>query len=258
MIERLLAYEPKGCFLAEVNGEFAGQVFSINYGKIGWIGVLIVNENYRRRGVGTLLMKHSIRYLLGLGVETIRLEAVPEIANLYRRIGFVDEFHSIRFLGTSRRQELLSGLSIERMSVKEMPRIADFDREYFGGDRMRVLKRLYQASPELCFYSQEDSQILGYIISYEMETGYRIGPWICKPHGVRFPVIARELLLTCMNSIEVGTKIYVGVPETNNTAIRILHNLGFTMTAKCIRMRFGKRLQEKPKAVLSISGPESG
>ena len=258
MISRLLAYEPKGCFLAEVNGEFAGQVFSISYGKIGWIGVLIVSEKDRRRGVGTLLMKHSIRYLLGLGVETIRLEAVPEIANLYRKLGFVDEFNSIRFVGTNRKQELLSGLNIKKAGMNEMSEIADFDRKYFGGDRKRVLKHLFCASPELCFYSQEGSKIAGYIISYEMETGYRIGPWVCNPNSLRFPTISRELLLTCMNKLEASTQLHLGVPETSNTAIRILHSLGFRMIAKCVRMRFGKKPQEKPRALLSIGGPENG
>lgn len=102
-IERMFDYEPNGRFIAETNGESVGHVFSISYGKLGWIGFLIVKAEQRGMGIGTQLMKKAINYLLSHEVETIKLEAVPEIANLYRKLGFVDEYDSLRFAGTSRR-----------------------------------------------------------------------------------------------------------------------------------------------------------
>ena len=89
-IERVHNYEPNGCFVAVVNRKRAGHVFSISYGKVGWIGLLIVNNEHRRMGIGTLLMRRAINYLQNLGVETVKLEAVPEIAGLYRKLGFID------------------------------------------------------------------------------------------------------------------------------------------------------------------------
>jgi ribosomal protein S18 acetylase RimI-like enzyme len=258
MIERLIAYEPNGCFVAEVKGGFAGQVFSIDYGTVGWIGVLIVNESHRRKGIGSLLMKQAMRHLLNSDTETIRLEAVPEIAHLYHKLGFVDEFYSLRFLGDSRRKKLPVRVSIRRMSEDEIFRIAGFDKKYFGGDRTRVLRRLYQDSPELCFFSQKASKINGYIISYEMENGYRIGPWVCNPRSMNAQLVAQSLLLTCMNNIENNTKLYVGVPEVSNIAISLLHYLDFKMVSKSIHMYFGKRPQKRPAGILSISGPENG
>lgn len=77
-----------------------GHIFSICYGRLGWIGLLIVNAEYRRRGIGALLMKKAMDYLLSRKVKTIKLEAVPKVANLYRKLGFVDEFDSLRLIKT--------------------------------------------------------------------------------------------------------------------------------------------------------------
>ena len=45
-MERMSNYNPLGCFMAEVNGKQAGHVFSVGYGKLGWIGFLIVRAEY--------------------------------------------------------------------------------------------------------------------------------------------------------------------------------------------------------------------
>jgi len=63
-IERMLSFEPNGCFMAEMGGKPVGHVFSISYGRLGWIGFLIVKAEYRKRGIGTLLMKRAMDYLL--------------------------------------------------------------------------------------------------------------------------------------------------------------------------------------------------
>ena len=60
-IERMFSYEPDGCFVAEVNSRAAGHVFSISYGKLGWIGLLIVEAKHRRKRVGALLTRKAIK-----------------------------------------------------------------------------------------------------------------------------------------------------------------------------------------------------
>lgn len=95
----MFSYEPTGCFVAEINGKPVGHVFSISYGNFGWIELLIVKAEHR--GKGTLLTKRAINYLLNKGVKTIRLEAVSKRMNLYQKLGFVDEYYSLRFKGVS-------------------------------------------------------------------------------------------------------------------------------------------------------------
>lgn len=255
-IKRMLSYEPDGCFIAEVNGESVGHIFSTKYGRLGWIGLLIVEAEYRRKGVGTLLTKKAMNYLLDCGVKTIKLEAVPATANLYRKLGFIDEYYSLRFMGVSRTIASLSSYYVKSLKKEEVVKIAKFDAKYFGANRTEVLKRLCFDYPKLCFVSYADAEIVGYLMCRKTETGYKIGPWVCNPKN---PQVARKLLIECMETITHNAKLYVGVPAVNEAAVEILQDFDFEQYSKSVRMFFGKKLEtESVNGVFAIGGPEKG
>ena len=256
-VKRMFSYEPNGCFIAQIKSEPVGHVFSISYGRLGWIGLMIVKAEHRRRGIGTLLTKRAIDYLLNRKVETIKLEAVSTIANLYRKLGFVDEYDSLRFRGISGEKSMsLSGHCTNALKKEEITELAKFDAEYFGTNRIKVLSGLYQDSPQLCFVSHIGSKIKGYIMCRKTESGHRIGPWVCNPENLQG---ARELLSKCMETIGRNVKLYVGVPAVNEIAVEILREFGFTQYSKSIRMRFGKELEtECVSGIFAIGGPEKG
>jgi len=252
----MFTYEPNGCFVAEVNGKQVGHVFSISYGKVGWIGLLIVDKEHRRSGIGTLLTKKAMSYLLDLGVETIKLEAVPEIAILYRKLGFIDEFDSLRFMRINKKDSHTTNMNVTPLGRDEIEEMAKFDSRYFGANRLKVLRHVHEDDSERCFISRVKSQIVGYIMCYEAETGYRIGPWVCNPC---YSSIARELALKCMETLKANTKVYVGVPAVNKLAVRILQDLDFRQYFKSIRMYFGKKPKnECIEGIFAIGGPEKG
>ncbi len=92
----MLNLEPEGCFVAFDGRERVGIATSISFGKVGWFGNLIVKEKYRNKGVGSLLVKHSINYLQAKGVKTIGLYAYPNLIGFYGKLGFkVDEDFSV-------------------------------------------------------------------------------------------------------------------------------------------------------------------
>ncbi len=255
-IKRIFSYEPDGCFIVEVNREPVGHVFSISYERLGWIGLLIVKAEHRRKGAGTLLTKKAINYLLDCGVKTIKLEAVPTITSLYRGLGFVDEYDSLRFMGVSRKIASLSNRCVKSLKKEELVKLAKFDAEYFGANRTKVLSGLYQNNPQLCFVSYMDAKIVGYLMCRKTETGYRIGPWVCNPEN---PQVARKLLMKCMKTIEQNVKLYVGAPVVNKAAVENLHDFDFEQYSKSIRMYFGEKLEtERANGIFAIGGPEKG
>lgn len=255
-VARMFDFEPKGCFIAEVNGEPAGHIFSIVYGTLGWIGLLIVSPDQRRKGIGTALMKEAIDYLLENGVETIKLDAIPEIADLYRKFGFVDEYDSLRFVGTNQDVHPFNDDAAKPVEQEKVPEIAEFDATYFGADRIRVLSRLFNENPEFSFVSHVGSSMVGYITCRRAEKGYKLGPWTCDPK--KLPA-AEALFTTCLNKLEVDAKVYVGVPSPNTSAIDLLTNHGFRQYSKSIRMRLGKKLEsENPNGLFAIAGPMKG
>jgi len=255
-IERIFSYEPSGCFVAEVNGRSVGHVSSISYGRLGWIGMLIVKPEYRRRGIGTLLTKRALAYLSERKVRTTKLEAVPEIAGLYRKLGFREEFRSLRFVRHCEQAISIPNGRVEPLNEREIKMLAEFDAGYFGVNRYLVLNELHRCNPHLCFVSHKKSKITGYIMCCKSKSGYRIGPWVCESKDQE---IAKRLLARVIMEIGHTVKSYVGALAINTTATTILQSLRFRQYSSSIRMRMGKKLgTECVSGILAIGGPEKG
>jgi GNAT superfamily N-acetyltransferase len=60
---RLFALAPDGCFVAECHETSVGTAATCIFGRVGWIAMMLVDEAYRRRGIGTRLVEQSITYL---------------------------------------------------------------------------------------------------------------------------------------------------------------------------------------------------
>jgi len=250
--ERLLCYEPEGCFVAEHDGEPVGIVSTTTYGKLAWVGSLIVLEHYRSKGIGSELMKHAIHYLKTKDVETIRLDAVPKAIPLYKRLGFKEEYDSLRFIGTG--QKIICQ-RVRKMENEDLESVVLFDTPFFGANRERVLRRVYEDFQALCFVSFTDGKLRGYIMAKKGLDEIKVGPWVCDPKHMK---IAEELLKAILNEAN-RMKIWVGVPNGNEESVKILKEYGFVDQPKSIRMYYGKRdYVGLIKGVFGIGAPEKG
>ncbi|HUW47884.1 MAG TPA: GNAT family N-acetyltransferase [Patescibacteria group bacterium] len=255
-IERMLDYDPYGCFIVDVNKKPVGHIFSVSYGKLGWIGLLIVRAEHRGMGLGTLLMKKAMNHLAVCGVETMNLEARPAAVQLYRELGFVDQYGSLRFAGNNRNLGSEHNSTVKLLEERMMDEVAKFDARYFGGNRMKVLMQLRCDHPKLCFASFTGSRLAGYVMCRNTEKGYRIGPWVCDAEN---PRAAEELLTKCLKTLGEDVEIQVGVPVVNKTAVQILRKFRFKQYARSMRMRFGKVLEtECINGIFAVGGPEKG
>ena len=95
--EVYLEHDPDGCFVAMADDQSAGMVTTTSFGPSGWIGNLIVEPRYRGRGIGRALMVHGLDRLRRSQSTTVRLDGDPPGIQLYRKLGFVDEYESCRF-----------------------------------------------------------------------------------------------------------------------------------------------------------------
>jgi GNAT superfamily N-acetyltransferase len=255
-VECMFDYEPGGCFIAKIGGVRVGNVFTVNYGKLGWIGLLIVRAEYRRRGIATLLMRKAIDYLTKCRCETMRLEAAPEVSNLYRKLGFVDEFDSLRFMRKEGKLVSPRMRITTSMQKDKMTEIARFDAEYFGAGRVRVLTKLHEQNPGYCFAAYEGSAIMGYIMGRKASSGYDLGPFVCNPEN---PYVAQALLAKCLRAFGSDSDVYLGVPAVNKKAVEMLTESGFVQYSRSIRMRLGKKLgMERVDGIFAIGSPMKG
>ena len=256
-VERCWKLEPKGCFIAEFQGKPVGHVFSICYGKIGWIGLLIVNLDRRGQGVGLILMETAVNSLKKVGAETIRLEAVQEAVPLYRRVGFVEEFDSLRFRRQphQRKEPQVKRGKTFQMRDDDLAIVAQFDAPNFGADRLTVLQSLYRDNQRLCFVAKDGGKLVGYVMARQTQNGFWIGPWICLNSAT-----ARYLFYTLAKTIGSDvSEVRVGLPALNTSGRGLMEKLGFELTGKSIHMVLGRRENHSAvRHVYGIGGPEKG
>ena len=144
--QRLADYEPEGCFVAVNGADVVGTVTTTRYGTaLAWIGMMLVDLAYRRRGVGTLLMRQALHSLHDCGVRCIKLDATPEGNLVYQRLGFHVEWEFQRWTWETSRNRRDETMDVQDSGSLTLS-LRDLDREAFGGDRGDYLTRLGQVS----------------------------------------------------------------------------------------------------------------
>jgi GNAT superfamily N-acetyltransferase len=253
-LAREISFEPEGCFVVEEDGAPVAMVTTTAYGASGWIGNLIVEKKRRSRGHGRALMERAIEYLRSRDVETIRLDADPDGIPLYRNLGFIEEYRSLRYEGVPAREV---GGTAREMATSDLDRVCRLDERVFGADRSRVLEALHRDYPGLAFALPAEGGITGYLMARPMDGGIRIGPWVVE-EARGSGEAARELLGRLLGVCR-GEKMRTGLPEGNSGGRRLLEELGFQEEQGCLRMRLGPpKHAEKVRAIFGIGSGAKG
>lgn len=228
-----LYHDPKGCFIAEKNGDPVGMCIATPYRHAGFFGELIVRPEHRGQGIGSRLLETAIDYLKKKNIRSIYLDAVPEAAPLYERYGFRKICTSFRFSGK------LKGLEDKRVRAMrkwDLEPVCALDRTAFGEDRQFFLKWVSFMAPDFAKVLTKDEKIIGYITARYTEKGISIGPWI-MPQDTENP----EGLLCSLAASTFHETLNLGVLETSQKSIGLLKSLGFQEKKNSpLRMVWGK------------------
>ena len=81
-----LALSPATCRAAWVDGRVAGTVTVLPYGSFAWIGMVLVDQAARGRGLGTALLEEALAIVGPAG--TACLDATPLGRPVYSGLGF--------------------------------------------------------------------------------------------------------------------------------------------------------------------------
>jgi creatinine amidohydrolase len=250
-----LAYQPDGCFMAEVDGNPAGTATTIAYGdRFGWIGMVLVHPDQRRHGIGSKLLRHAIAYLQQRGVRSVKLDATPLGRKVYLPLGFVDEYDLSRYEGIAGARLQPRAAGVAPFTPKDLAEAAALDATAFGASREHVLTEMSTRNPELCFVARnERRQLTGFLIARHGARAVQVGPWIARD-----PRAAEQLFDACL-SAAAGSTIFVDVPAPNTAGVVLMTTLGFKVQRTLTRMYLGENTAPgEPRLVYSISSPEKG
>ena len=101
--EMMLVLEPDGCFVATSGTRLVATVTTTTHGdRLAWIGMMLVDPEFRGRGIARRLMGAAIDSIRAKGIATIGLDATPAGMPVYSKLGFVRETSMQRWSRCSR------------------------------------------------------------------------------------------------------------------------------------------------------------
>jgi predicted N-acetyltransferase YhbS len=233
--EFMLKLEPKGCFTMLDGSKRAGIVTTVSFGKIGWLGNLIVSETLRGKGAGTLLAKHAVKYLRSKNVETIGLYAYTDKIHFYNKLGFERESEFVVLTGRGFPSQVKENLK-EAQQV-DVQSVIKFDRTCFGASRAKLLDPIIRNQNNLSCVSFEDGRIVGYAVAKKYEDMAELGPLVCKQGRTD---VAIDLLKTNLSRLQ-RLEVFLCAPKKESKILNLLMSSGFTEDFRVARMFFKPR-----------------
>ena len=246
---RFMNMEPEGCFVAELNGCSVGTTTTCIFEKVAWIAMVLVDKDARGRGVGTKLLKHSLDYLDGQQVKTVRLDATHLGRPIYEKLGFVPEYELARFEGIA--QQGKRGPVITEAMPEFFADMIEFDRQMTGTNRAKMLSRLFKEFPQNTRIVTHHDKIDGFVTMRPGANAVQIGS--CTASINSGPALLSDALNKC-----AGKAVFVDIPTGNVPAVKIAESSGLKIQRRFIRMCRGERIKDDVKMIWASSGPEKG
>lgn len=254
---RFLDASQDGCFVAEAEGKVRGTVATIVYEKrFAWVGMVLVDPEYRGKGLGTKLLKAAIEYLQNINIACIKLDATPQGKPIYQKLGFQCEFEIERWL-LKRTSEVVAQaaefIPENAVSDQVLQMILAEDREVFGADRSQLLKSLRQNAPEFTGAVWENEALRGSAFGRRGSFADHIGPWMAKDGDA-----ASELLRSFIDCSRRQILV-VDWLKSNTMAGGLLRSTGFEYSRPLTRMYLGANQHPgRTENLCAIMGPEFG
>jgi GNAT superfamily N-acetyltransferase len=231
--EFMMELEPEGCFVLLEDSKRIGLATTVSFGKVAWFGNLVVNEDRRRRGAGSLLVTHALEYLRSIGVETVGLYSYMDRISFYQRLGFKADSGFLVMKGKAFGSPV-SG-DVKKIEEGDIGNVLNFDRSCFGGSRKKLLDPILSDSDNLGYLSVQGGKIVGYSVAKVFRGVAELGPLVCEEDQVS---VAVSLLRATFNGLR-GLEVSLFVPEEEEAIVSVLVECGFSQAFKVERMFHG-------------------
>ncbi|MGH2445049.1 MAG: GNAT family N-acetyltransferase [Candidatus Limnocylindria bacterium] len=233
------------CLLAVDEADAIGAIGSgMAYGRLGFVGNMIVAEEHRRRGVGSAVLEEIIGFLEGNGCTRLELFATSDGRPLYARHGF-------DLAGPSAMARVPRGISLPAQAamVTEAGReafddLAAYDAPRFGGDRAPILEMMLTdpARPMLVARDGDGERIAGF--AWVRPDATRIGPMLADS-----PEVAGALLRVAFERLAEAEDLTLNLPLANEPGSDWLRGLGIELDPWNGRMARGPQVPRRDETI---------
>lgn len=244
-----------GVGLLAGDGTLVASAMSLPYGAFAWICMVLVDPDYRRRGLATRLMDIVVTRQEAAG-RVPGLDATPDGREVYRHIGFEDDYRLGRYRAEQVEPEtgasIPSRVAIRPLVDSDLPVLTAIDHTVFGGDRSALLEHLLPRVPGVPHGAWRDGALVGYVLGREGREAHQVGPLIAESAE-----IAITLARAALGAIE--GPVYLDAPDAQADFVRWLEARGFAQQRPFFRMYRGRSKGfDEPARIFAIAGPELG
>lgn len=235
---RLLELNPKTCFLYRFEGKTVGTSTLATYGlQLAWIGMIIVDSDFRGKGIGKYILETTIREARHKGYEIIGLDATDQGRRLYRNYGFHDVQPIDRWVG----KLAVSGQDSRGHPLDDhhLQEVISLDRQWSGCDRSKLLRHLFQEESIQGLGVTRNNNLCGFTFLRPGLNFRHIGPLLSE---------TQDDFTALLNAAAVslqGESVLVDALRRNETS-KLLEQHNLNVQRQLMRMTF-----KKPQAVLS-------
>jgi GNAT superfamily N-acetyltransferase len=173
---RMVDLEPVDAFAGRLDGRLVATATLVRYGsRVGWIGMMLVRSDHRRRGYGTRLLRACLAAAEAAGVATVGLDANAAGRPLYDERGFVPVAEVTQWRGSvdgaTRPDRVRAASGVEPFAA--------LDRRASGVDRRFLLESLLAEPGTAALVRRDrDGGVAGYALVLRRPPGWTVGPLV--------------------------------------------------------------------------------
>jgi GNAT superfamily N-acetyltransferase len=247
---RMMLAAGAGYGIEDERGRLVASSIVLPYApSVGWIGMVLVDERVRRRGLATSLLRNAIGSIEEMGLVPM-LDATPAGREVYLGLGFHD------LEGISRWRGMGGGISpsvqqangaVPMGDAAAEPGIAA-DTAAFSASRRWLLGNLRSRPGALALATPAGD---GWLWTRAGRTATQIGPVLASS-----PYDAIVLCVAALDRIE--GPILLDIPDRETALASFLKARGFSVERSLTRMALGEPPPTLGSSMRVIAGPELG
>ena len=241
------------CLLAEYGNKVVGTTTAIIYSnQLAWIGMVLVDKEYRGQGVSKLLLTSIFKKL---AFRSIKLDATPAGQQVYKSFDFKDEYPILRMVNLSVRNSPSQDANdvSEPMPLEDTRAIIALDEISFGVNRTPLIQFLLTEYPGKTELLKRNNRVTGFALGRHGSRYHHIGPVVALNAAD-----AKMLVTNAINKL-TNQPVVIDVPEDKEDLIAWLSSIGFVQQRYFIRMFIKENTFPGITArQYAIAGPEYG
>jgi GNAT superfamily N-acetyltransferase len=240
-------------------GRVVATAATLPYERFGWISMVLVTAEHRRRGLASRLMRRCIDTLVAAGRVPV-LDATPDGRQVYRGLGFRDTWGFQRLTlrdrsgaaGAGTHASLPDGTTIAPITDTVWPALCHYDAATFGSDRAALLTKLHARLPGAALCAMRQDRIAGFLLGRDGRTSSQLGPLVAEDDAV-----ARALLARALSA--VTGPVYIDLADARADVRAWLGTRGFAAQRPLTRMVLDRSEGfDDPARTYAVAGPELG